>query len=54
MYKQEESRYCFPGSDVLINIPEFKNQKQLDAFERMITADRLRILNLSPIKGNLK
>lgn len=52
MYKQEESKYCYPNSDVLINIPGFKEQQQLDAFERLVTADRLRILGLKPVKGN--
>lgn len=51
MYEQEQSRYCYPGSEVLINIPGFKDQDQLDAFERMVTAERLRVLNLRPLKG---
>lgn len=56
MYDQEESRYCYPGTDVLINIPGLREQKQLDAYERLVTADRLRILALKPLKGsfNLK
>jgi cell filamentation protein len=52
MYDNEESMYCYPNSDVLINIPGFKEQKQLDAFERMVSVDRLRILGLKPMKGN--
>ena len=36
----------------LINIPGLREQRQLDAFERLITADRLRILGVKPIKGN--
>lgn len=51
MYEQEQSKYCYPGSDVLINLPGFKEQKQLDAYERMVTAERLRILGLRPLKG---
>lgn len=42
--------------DVLINIPGLLEQKQLDTYERLVTADRLRILALKPLKGsfNLK
>lgn len=56
IYGQESSKYCYPGSDVLINIPGLREQKQLDAFERLVTADRLRIHGLRPVKGsfNLK
>jgi len=51
MYEQEHSKYCYPNSEVLINIPGFKEQDQLDAFERMVTAERLRALHLRPLKG---
>lgn len=51
MYDQSNSRYCYPNSDVLINIPGFTEQKQLDAFERIVTLDRLRLLGLKPVKG---
>jgi cell filamentation protein len=49
---QHDSKYCYPGSDVLINIPGLRDQKQLDAYERLVTADRLRQLELRPLKGN--
>jgi len=49
---QHDSKYCYPGSDVLINIPGLRDQKQLEAFERLVTADRLRMLELRPLKGN--
>lgn len=52
MYNSEESRYCYPGTDILINIPGLMQQKQLDAYERLVTADRLRILALKPLKGS--
>ncbi|RNB78089.1 cell filamentation protein Fic [Brevibacillus nitrificans] len=51
MYEQEHSKYCYPDSEVLINVPGFKEQDQLDAFERMVTAERLRALNLRPLNG---
>ncbi|WEK54564.1 MAG: Fic family protein [Candidatus Cohnella colombiensis] len=52
MYDQSNSKYCYPDSDVLINVAGFREQKQLDAFERIITVDRLRLLGLKPLKGN--
>lgn len=52
MYEQVHSKYCYPDSDVLINLPGFKEQKQLDAYERMVTAERLKILGLRPLRGN--
>lgn len=51
MYEGNWSKYCYPNSEVLINIPGFKRQDQLDAFERMVTLDRLRLLNMKPLKG---
>ncbi|PZT55234.1 Fic/DOC family protein [Paenibacillus silvae] len=52
MYEQSHSKYCYPNSEVLINVPGFKEQKQLDAFDRILTMDRLRLLHLKPLKGN--
>ena len=52
MYEHGKSKYCYPDSDVLINIPGFKKQEQLDAYERIVTTDRLRILGVKPLKGN--
>ncbi|CAM3629187.1 cell filamentation protein Fic [Brevibacillus invocatus] len=51
MYEQEQSKYCYPNSDVLINKPGFKQQSQLEAFERLVTTERLRLLQLRPLKG---
>ena len=51
-YDQKNSKYCYPGSNVLINIHGLREQAQLEAYERLVTADRLRILGLRPIKGN--
>ncbi|MCU6712412.1 Fic family protein [Paenibacillus sp. J5C_2022] len=51
MYNESDSKYCYPNSDVLVNIPGFTVQEQLDAFERMITLDRLRLLNMRSLKG---
>lgn len=47
-----QSRYCYPGSDVLINNFNAKNQKQLDILEAGYTAKRLMDLQKNPLKGN--
>ncbi|WP_084174392.1 Fic/DOC family protein [Paenibacillus xylanexedens] len=52
MYEEGNSKYCYPNSNVLINIPGFKEQRQLDAFDRVVTLDRLRMLHLKPLKGD--
>ncbi|WP_339279473.1 Fic family protein [Paenibacillus sp. FSL W8-1187] len=38
MYRKSssQSKYCYPGTDVLINIPGFQNQEQLTAFENLV------------------
>lgn len=46
-----QSRYCYPGSDVLINNFNTKDQKQLDILEAGFTAKRLMDLQKKPLKG---
>jgi cell filamentation protein len=40
MYEVEDDTYCYPGTTVLRNKLELKNQDELDAFEAEITAQR--------------
>lgn len=40
MYEVEDDTYCYPGTTVLKNKLELKNQDELDAFEAEITAQR--------------
>jgi cell filamentation protein len=40
MYEVEDDTYCYPGTTVLKNKLELKNQNELDAFETEITAQR--------------
>lgn len=40
MYEVEDDTYCYPGTTVLKNELGLKNQKELDAFEAEITAQR--------------
>lgn len=51
MYENDKSIYCYPGSDVLKNIPNFMDQAQLDSFERLVTTERLTMLDLYSIVG---
>jgi cell filamentation protein len=47
-----QSRYCYPGTEILINKPELKDQAQLTAFENLVTTRRNAQLGLNPIIGN--
>jgi cell filamentation protein len=43
--------YTYPGTDVLRNIPDIRDGKQLAAFEAASTTAKIAILNARPIKG---
>lgn len=47
-----QSRNCYPGSNVLINKFEQKDQDKLDLLEVGFTAKRLMDLQKKPLKGN--
>lgn len=47
-----DSKYCYPGTDVLINIPGIKEQEELSRYERIVTASRITELGANPIYGN--
>lgn len=47
----DQSKYCYRGSDVLINHANLRDQKQLDEFERVVTYHRALELQLNPIIG---
>ena len=47
-----EDIYCYPGSSVLRNKLDLKDQDQLDQYEAEITALRLVELQENPIKGH--
>jgi cell filamentation protein len=40
MYKAEPDPYCYPGTSVLINLLDIREQAALDAFEADATAER--------------
>lgn len=47
----DQSRYCYPGTDVLINYADLRSQKQLDEFEAIVTKKRLMDLYFQPTRG---
>ena len=40
MYRAEPDPYCYPGTSVLINRLDIRDQRRLDAFEGEVTAER--------------
>ncbi|MET1249486.1 Fic family protein [Sporolactobacillus sp. STCC-11] len=46
-----QSRYCYPGTDVLINKLDIRDQEKLEQAERRLTHVRLTQLQLNPING---
>lgn len=40
MYDAVRDRYCYPGTSVLKNIPDLRDQEALDTFETVVTAQR--------------
>lgn len=52
MYNEAQSKYCYPGTDVLINHANIRDQNELDEFESFVTYNRsLELLN-APLRGN--
>lgn len=47
-----ESRYVYPGTDVLINLPGIRDPEELKRFEELVTKERLAQLALQPIQGS--
>ena len=47
-----ESKYVYPGTDVLINLPGIRDPEQLERFERTVTAEKLTRLKKNPIQGS--
>lgn len=51
MYDSVQSKYCYPGTNVLKNTVNFQNQDELDEFEKLVTTQRLIDCALTPIRG---
>lgn len=47
-----QSQYCYPGTDILINLHNIKDQRTLTNFESMAVTLRNTQLGENPIKGN--
>jgi cell filamentation protein len=45
-----ESKYVYPGTDVLINVPGIRDAEQLKRFEAIVTKERLAQLALQPVQ----
>ena len=43
--------YCYPGTDVLINLADIRDQKALDRFEAQISSASIAHLSIEPITG---
>lgn len=56
MENELQSKYCYPGTEVLINNQNIKSQTVLNIFEAEVTRLRISELKINPIKGefNLK
>ncbi|PEN08557.1 cell filamentation protein Fic [Bacillus pseudomycoides] len=48
----EQSKYCYPGTDVLKNKMDYQDHEQLKKFETILTAVRIAELQKKPIVGN--
>lgn len=47
----EQSRYCYPGTDILVNKKDIKNIDELEKEEKVLTAYKLAILNSGNYDG---
>lgn len=47
-----QSKYEYPGTDVLINLPGIRDAEELKRFERTVTKERLSQLEQNPIRGS--
>ncbi|WP_147804500.1 Fic/DOC family protein [Alkalicoccus halolimnae] len=48
-YGTGESKYCYPGTDVLINHFDIRDEEQLQRFDAMLSSKRLAELALRPL-----
>lgn len=47
-----QSKWCYPGTTVLVNHANIRNQEELTRFENAVTTARLAQLKLHEVKGN--
>ena len=50
-YDARQDPYCYPGTSVLINLKDFRDQKALQDFEAQSTATAIAGLLSRPLKG---
>ena len=46
-----DNKYCYPGTDILKNLPNIQDEQQLERFENIYSAKRLVELYKKPIEG---
>ena len=51
-YGSGDSKYCYPGTEILINKLNIKDAQLLDEADTVYSAQRLLELQADPIKGN--
>ena len=49
---QSQSKYCYPGTDVLINKLDIRDLERLEKAERIYTGIRMAQIELKPIPGD--
>jgi cell filamentation protein len=47
-----QSKYEYPGTDVLINVPDIRDAEALKRYEAIVTKERLAQLALKPVEGS--
>ncbi|AIF68410.1 hypothetical protein GZ22_18450 (plasmid) [Terribacillus saccharophilus] len=51
-YENQQSKYCYPGTDTLINKYDIKDHKKLEKVETALTEKRLAELDQKPLTGS--
>ncbi|WP_101842148.1 Fic/DOC family protein [Halobacillus sp. Marseille-P3879] len=51
-YGSGSSRYCYPGTSILINHYDIMDDRQLQTMENLVATQRLSELQDSPVQGN--
>ena len=51
-YGPDDSKYCYPNTDVLINKLDIKDKELLEEADALYSAQRLLELQAEPIKGD--
>jgi cell filamentation protein len=50
-YGSDQSRYFYPGTSVLVNLPGIQDERELEQFEAIVTGRRISELVANPLSG---